>query len=208
MRFHTVRNLAAAALLALGLAGSPVRAAELSARFEQASVQVSLPGSYLKFSVFRSAGPSGPWTPLLEDNTNCLSGCGYQDPLVNPGDLYYYRLDALGTDRHAGTYGPLAIRVPLDAMRALPSQNPSRGPVRFALHVPPSPLGSRGFDFSLFGPDGRLLRRAQVGSLWPGERTYQWDGRDASGGALESGIYFYRFHGEGASVTGRILRVK
>ncbi len=207
MKFISIRHAAAAAILALSLAASPVRASELSARFEHAAVQVSLPGSYLKFSVYRSSGPSGPWTPLLRDNTDCLAGCGYQDLLVSPGDLYYYRLDALGADRHAGTYGPLAIRVPSDRMRATPSQNPSRGPLRFDLHVPPSPLGSRAFQFSVFGPDGRMIYRADAGSLWPGERSFQWDGRDDSGRPLGSGVYFYRFRGEGAGATGRILRV-
>src|SRR5437870_1731974 len=98
------------AAAAAGLAGWLVAAApawagpSLQAVYQGSALQLTLPGHYLSFSVFRGTGPEGPWHPLLLDNTDCLGGCGYQDLQVDPGATYYYRLDATDTGHVSGSY--------------------------------------------------------------------------------------------------------
>ena len=203
------RLILASASLALSLAlASPSFPAEMQGRYDHSTVQVSLPGSYLAYSAERAPSPTGPWTSLFRENTNCLSGCGFQDFQIDAGRTYYYQIYALGTDHTARSYGPVAVAVPRDPLRATPAQNPSSGALRFQVHVPPSEQGAREFELRIYGLDGRLIRTQVTHALWAGERQVTWDGRDQRGEALGSGLYFYRLAGGPYSASGRILRVK
>lgn len=203
------RLILASASLALCLAlASPAFPAEMRGHYDHSTVQVTLPGNYLAYSAERAPAPGGPWTSLFRENTNCLNGCGFQDFQIDAGKTYYYQIYALGTNHQAATYGPVAVQVPREPLRAVPSQNPSSGALRFQVHVPPSEQGAREFELRIYSLDGREVRSQASHPLWPGERSVTWDGLDARGERLPGGLYFYRLAGGPYSVTGRILRVR
>jgi flagellar hook assembly protein FlgD len=56
--------------------------------------------------------------------------------------------------------------------------------------------------------DGRMVRSLVDGVAEPGVHTVRWDGRDASGVSVPSGIYYYLLAGEGFEVTRTMALVK
>ena len=57
----------------------------------------------------------------------------------------------------------------------------------------------------VFDPAGRLVRTLHDGSADPGVHVVAWDGRDAHGVALGSGVYFYHFRTAGIDVTRKLI---
>ena len=58
---------------------------------------------------------------------------------------------------------------------------------------------------SVYSATGALVRTLQHGTLKPGYYTTTWNGRDADGGLVPSGIYLYRLEATGYSATGKVL---
>jgi hypothetical protein len=74
--------------------------------------------------------------------------------------------------------------------------------IRFAL-----PHAARvGLD--IFDATGRLVRAFGRESLGAGSRALPWDGRDASGRAVDAGSYFYRLTIDGQTFAGRVAIVR
>ncbi len=55
---------------------------------------------------------------------------------------------------------------------------------------------------------GRALRRLVDGELEAGRHRAVWDGRDAGGHEVPSGVYFYRLHAGDATLARRMLLVR
>jgi hypothetical protein len=112
----------------------------------------------------------------------------WKDSRAGNVDLYAYRIGAGGgtpTGVHAPVAGPA-----LDVTQAFP--NPFTRSVRFdfggAVRGPAS--------MEVFDVRGRCVARGEVrgGSVW-------FDGRDAAGRELPSGVYLFRFTAGGATAT-------
>ena len=61
---------------------------------------------------------------------------------------------------------------------------------------------------ALYDLSGRLLRRLVEGELPAGRHERRWDGRDAAGRRLASGLYLARFSRPGHTETCRLLLLK
>jgi hypothetical protein len=59
------------------------------------------------------------------------------------------------------------------------------------------PAGGGEVALRIYDATGRLIRTLADGFQVPGERTVTWDGTDAAGNPLASGIYFYRLQAPG-----------
>ena len=55
---------------------------------------------------------------------------------------------------------------------------------------------------------GRTVRALCDGTLSAGEHDVRWDGRNAGGSRVGSGIYFYRFVVNGRTLDGRLTLVR
>ncbi len=60
----------------------------------------------------------------------------------------------------------------------------------------------------VYDAEGRLVRRLVAAAYPAGVHSAEFDGRDDGGQPLASGVYFYRFVTEGASVTKKLVLVK
>ena len=58
----------------------------------------------------------------------------------------------------------------------------------------------------VFNTLGQRLRILLADELFPGHHEVAWDGRDGSGNALGSGVYFYRVELSGGSGSGQLVR--
>ena len=95
--------------------------------------------------------------------------------------------------------------VPVDAllppfMVGNPWPNPSSASVNFSLTIlRRAPLSVRIYDAR-----GRVVRSWGSSLPEPGPASYSWDGRDAKGRSVPSGLYFLRARGDGYVVTRRL----
>ncbi|MBU1700652.1 MAG: carboxypeptidase regulatory-like domain-containing protein [Candidatus Eisenbacteria bacterium] len=107
-----------------------------------------------------------------------------------------------------GGYGPAAVDPTLftaEGLRLLPERpNPSSdlSHICFAL-AKPQPVQLRIFDIS-----GSVIRTISRGRLPSGNQSIVWDGRDARGHCVASGLYFYELAAGGESGKGKLLRLK
>ena len=58
---------------------------------------------------------------------------------------------------------------------------------------------------AVFEVTGRRVRDLVRSTLGPGVHRAVWDGRDARGERLGSGIYFYRLEAQGSSVVRKMV---
>jgi len=61
---------------------------------------------------------------------------------------------------------------------------------------------------SVYNVKGQLVRVLREGNLRSGNHSVVWDGRDASGKEVSSGLYFYRLDTKDETITRRMLLVK
>lgn len=105
------------------------------------------------------------------------------------------------------------------AFSPLVDATPEAPAAELALRVHPNPFNPKTtlrFDvprateirLDLIDPSGRLLRRLAEGRCEPGEQVFHWDGRDAEGRELPSGIYLARLATARASITEKLVLLR
>ncbi|MGH2571066.1 MAG: FlgD immunoglobulin-like domain containing protein, partial [bacterium] len=63
-------------------------------------------------------------------------------------------------------------------------------------------------DVSVYGADGRLVRRLHEGPAEEGTHPIAWNGRDAEGSPLPAGVYFVRAEADGSVSTQRVTLLR
>jgi hypothetical protein len=95
----------------------------------------------------------------------------------------------------------LDARAPL---LALASGNPTRGGARFQLQLP----SARSVVMEVHDVAGRRIRSLASGWLGAGAHSLAWDGTDASGRSVGSGVYFVRLTAGNESQTSRVVVIR
>ena len=142
---------------------------------------------------------SGTASPGLQIATAALADSGAYDCIVSNG---------------CGSATSWAAALDVNSMAGVPGTS-----LRLALDVGPSPCrGSArirlvldrdgAVDASVYDAGGRHVRSLAAGPLGPGEHDFVWDGRDAGGAALGSGVYFVHVETEGRRLDRRVLLVR
>lgn len=127
------------------------------------------------------------------------------DADAQPGHSYDYRLRVVtGTGTH--WLGPVSIEVPqritsLTWRAAWPNPFARRTSVKLA--VPRAAQGS----VRVYDVQGKQVATLAEGAFEPGERTIEWDGRDAAGGVSAPGLYFVAAQVGSEAVRLRVARV-
>ena len=78
-------------------------------------------------------------------------------------------------------------------------------PFRERVTIPVMASGHSKVKLEIFSPAGLLIRTLFDGFPKPGKTGFTWDGTDAGGQRLPSGVYFYRLTGDNPPVTKRLL---
>lgn len=63
-------------------------------------------------------------------------------------------------------------------------------------------------DLAVYNTAGQLVRRVLVGQLDGGYHEVAWDGRDAAGNTMASGVLLYRLQGEGSVAVGKMMKLE
>lgn len=154
------------------------------------------------------SGEDGVESPMGdEDMVPTHSGSfEHVDTSVEPEREYRYRLQVRGAGG-VRWLGPVSVSVPARittlACRAA-GPNPFERTMSLRLAVPQSAAGS----VRVYDVQGKAVRTLAEGTFEPGERTLEWDGRDASGAQAAPGIYFVSAEVGGGHANLRVVRVR
>jgi hypothetical protein len=99
---------------------------------------------------------------------------------------------------------PAAPQAPPENASLVVVPNPSPAGVRIIAPAPGAAASAENATLEIMDVSGRIVRRIS-GRLSAG---YEWNGRDADGRAVESGVYFYRLAAPGRTWLGRSTRLR
>ena len=173
--------------------------------------QVELEGSYAGsyYVVYRGDSPDAMNRAVTNDHLLCLGSCFAQDSEAIPGHTYYYRFVLSPPQGNTVSFGPYAVLIPENPVRAHLSPNPSRGFTRITLSLPgsvrESPVRA---DVRILDLQGRTVRVLQAGPLPRGTSALTWDGRSDRGQELGAGVFFLRLTSPLGGLTTRITRLR
>jgi agmatine deiminase len=146
------------------------------------------------------------WIPQQDDSVDVqyyvfakdLSGRREKRPIVAPGTWYTFNTGA-GATATADRPVPQAVPTILSAF-----PNPANPVVTARYSVPQSGA----VDLAVYSPEGRLVRLLVRATLDPGTYEAVWDGSDAAGRPVSSGVYFLRLVAGGEVSSKRVVVLK
>jgi hypothetical protein len=159
------------------------------------------------FTVARAVSQEGPFVPVTEEPVSPNSPGVFEDTTVWPETTFWYELRALFADGHEEAVSPSAAQVTTGGRLAVvlypAAPNPFRGATSIQFDVPVDAADVR---LAVYSARGQLVRTLVDGLVSRGRHAAAWDGRDESGAATSSGVYFVRLE-IGREVRGQKLVV-
>ncbi|HVP39133.1 MAG TPA: FlgD immunoglobulin-like domain containing protein [Candidatus Saccharimonadales bacterium] len=159
----------------------------------------------LSYQVERAAG-GGEFTPLSNLQQSGMAEITFRDSTAVPGTSYRYRVGCRLGPAGGWNYSTVATTAPQARafLLALPAPNPSRVTTRLSFEVP-----SRGrVRVEVFNVAGARVRTLLDAVLAPGPGSVTWDGNDARGQLVPSGLYFVRLSTAGQTAARKVLRLR
>lgn len=141
----------------------------------------------------------------------------YRDATTVDGTEYYYVVEAVGNDLRSvrsNEAGPVVSHPDTEGLRGLAA--PARG--RFLEVSGPNPfaratavrfgLPAAGeIELGIYAVSGERVRVLLAGPVAAGEHEVAWDGRDAAGHRVPSGVYVVRLAGRHWTASRKLLRI-
>jgi hypothetical protein len=150
--------------------------------------------------VVGSAAPAVNPGGVIPPDADC-----YTDTGVEPGNTYRYTLAVLLEDGSEVLSPEVEIAVdavPLALHQNVP--NPFNPTTAISFSLP----SSQHVTLSVFDVTGRLVRTIVDGPLDAGFKQCRWDGTDAAGDEVRSGVYFYRLTAGKQTLTRKMVLVR
>jgi len=139
----------------------------------------------------------------------------FSDKNLTESSTYYYWLNNLDFSGTEGFYGPLAVYIDTfgegpEAMIPVVTQALGNYPNPFnpATHLRYALAKAALVNVQIYNSRGQLVRTLSQQHAQPGYYNLIFDGKDASGRDLSSGVYLYRLKIGNYSTTNRILLLK
>ena len=146
---------------------------------------------HLGFWLLRRAGEED-YRSLTKELIGPPGPYAFLDREIVPGVTYEYVLEAVDRQGSVQRFGPITARAPNATRLRIESwPNPSSSadlPLGIRTVIPEA----NPVTLDMFDVTGRLIRNLWAGPLPPGRHRFEWNGRDAKGSLVPSGIYFYR----------------
>ena len=165
------------------------------------------------FNIFRSQQENSDYSKINENmipaQGNAITGANYSysDNPENAG-TYYYKLQAISLTGDSSLYGPVSaaltsvdikkFTVPDNYSLSQNYPNPFNPETTIEFGLPKA-----GFvEIAIFDINGKLVRTLISGQQRAGNHWVKWDGRDASGLQVSSGVYLYQLKAANLIKTG------
>ncbi len=143
-------------------------------------------------------------------NTSAAQTYVFTDAEVEAGQTWYYWLESVEFNQSA-YHGPVSVTLTGEAPPLLPELSALRGaypnPFRFgsATRIGADVKAGETGTLAIYNVSGQLVRTFSVNE---GSHSLLWDGRDASGRACGSGIYFCRLSTPSLNQTRKLMLIK
>jgi hypothetical protein len=157
------------------------------------------------YRVYRSHNGEDQFVPLNAQQLLPATTTTFTDTAVRSGTIYHYRLAAVLPDGTETLSRTIEARVPQTTFvleQNFPNPFNPITTIRFA--------GPRGVPVRVvvYDVDGGAVASLFNGISPGGETELQWNGRDASGRPVGSGVYFYRLRTGDRTITRKMLLLK
>jgi len=158
------------------------------------------------FNVYRATSPDGPFDRLNEEPIAPVSPGAFEDETAWPGTTFWYELRAMLSDGSEDTVGGSLATVATGGHLGLALSpgwpNPFTDTVTMQLDVP---VSSASVTLTVYDLRGRAVKHLINGSVDRGRRSVVWDGTDATGEPVSSGVYFVRLRMGDVDVATKLL---
>jgi len=150
---------------------------------------------------------SNPAAPVI---LSTIDTPGSASGLAMAGAFFYVADGASGLQILPGqcpasesvTPGGAAAAPPMALLAAWPNPAPGETAIDFEL------ARATGVELAIYDATGREVRRLLDQQAPAGHHAAVWDGRNAAGRALASGVYYVRLRAGGGTATGRVTLVR
>jgi hypothetical protein len=156
------------------------------------------------FNIYRAEGEEGDYVRV---NTGALVPPGetsYRDTEVEPGRTYWYQIGAID---HDGEFYSMRRSVSTPHRTVELQQNypnPFNPATRIDYYVPRNVYVT----MSVYDVAGRHIRTLVDNPVQTGHHSVVWNGVDARGESVSSGVYFYRMIAGDKAITRKLVVVK
>jgi hypothetical protein len=158
------------------------------------------------FNVYRATEEDGPYARLNNALLAVQSPASFEDTTIWPETTFWYEVRALlvdgtedvitGSPASVTTAGSLVLRL------YPPRPNPGTGSRTFLLDIPDHAGPVR---LAVYNVSGQCVRTVLDGAVERGRYECVWDGMDASGRAIATGVYFVRLEVDGRTDDQKIM---
>ena len=155
--------------------------------------------------LYRSMRADGGWIAIADDLTS-VHGDAYQfvDTHVEAGRTYYYLLESRIGDESRELHRGLAVIPARELVLEQNHPNPFNPRTSIRFYLP-----ARGeVSLDIYDVRGALIRRLATGNFDAGPHSIDWDGSDAHGQPVASGMYVYRLVTEKKSIAKKMMLLK
>jgi M6 family metalloprotease-like protein len=162
------------------------------------------PGEVLR--LYRSERQNGGWTVIAED-LQPVNAESYQfvDDDVAAGATYYYLLESrLETGEVRELHRGVAVVPARELVLEQNHPNPFNPTTSIRLYLP----ARTEIELDVYDVTGALVRRLASGTFASGSHVVDWDGTDASGRPVASGMYIYRVVADHHSISRKMMLLK
>ncbi|UCG50790.1 MAG: peptidoglycan DD-metalloendopeptidase family protein [Candidatus Latescibacterota bacterium] len=129
----------------------------------------------------------------------------YVDPDVRAGASYSYVVSAVERDGGEVRSAPVYVSLGSYSIELVQNYpNPFNPTTTIEYTMPQRSV----VDLSIYDPQGRLIVTLERGTHDGGAHRATWDGRDARGAVVSSGVYFYRLTIDGRVLTKKMIFLK
>jgi unsaturated rhamnogalacturonyl hydrolase len=175
-------------------------------------------GRAYQFKVETKVGAGDPYGLLVDRLTNTSSGMAFVDTF-HPVQARFVRLTVTGAHDYTGSW----VSIPEFKLYGDPNEPPvaiqTKARVLALYQNHPNPFNpSTTISFTLpkqsvtklmvYNVEGRLVRKLVDGMLDEGFKKVIWDGKDAKGNFMSSGVYFYRLKAGNRTLTKKMVLLK
>jgi hypothetical protein len=155
-------------------------------------------------NVYRSSGRSGDFVVLTTVNAPDNGKFTFVDNAVSSGGTYRYKIGVIEGDNEY--FSPVAnITMPgakIELSQNVPNPFNPQTTIRFTL-----PASDR-VSLAIYNASGQLVKTLVEGVQPAGSHDFVWDGHDAKGASVSSGVYFYRLTAGKFNQTKKMVLLK
>jgi hypothetical protein len=155
--------------------------------------------------LYRAPRADGAWVEI-EDDLASMNGEFYEyvDTRVEAGKTYYYLLESLLDGDVRELHRAVAVVPARELVLEQNSPNPFNPRTSIRFYLP-----ARGpVELNIYDVRGALVRRLAGGHYDTGAHAVDWDGTDAHGQPVASGMYVYRLATERRTIAKKMMLLK